>query len=96
MGVCVRPGRAPDETILQSIFLYDEGTGGNGYVATLRDHVVPALRASIHMLDCGKQCDTACHGCLLTFDTQYDSAELDRHKARAFLTDERLAGLDLE
>ena len=96
VGVCARLGWAPDETTLQSIFLYDEGTGGNGYVAALRDHVAPALCASIHVLDCGKQCDAACHGCLLTFDTQYDSAKLDRHKARAFLTDERLAGLDIE
>ena len=96
VGVSVRPGRAPDETILQSIFLYDEATGGNGYVAALRDHAVPALRKSIHILDCEKKCDAACHGCLLTFDTQYDSANLDRHEARAFLTDERLAGLDLD
>ena len=96
VGICVRPGRAPDETILQSIFLYDEATGGNGYVAALRDQVAPALRKSIHILDCVKKCDAACHGCLLTFDTQYDSATLDRHKARAFLTDERLAELDLD
>ena len=96
VGVCVRQGRAPDETILQSIFLYDEATGGNGYVSALRDHAAPALRDSIHILDCGKQCDAVCHGCLLTFDTQYDSAKLDRHEARAFLTDERLAGLDLD
>ena len=96
VGVCVRPGKAPDETILQSIFLYDEATGGNGYVAMLRDHAAPALRESIDILDCGKKCDAACHGCLLTFDTQYDSAKLDRHKARSFLTDERLAGLDLD
>ena len=96
VGICVRPSRAPDETILQSIFLYDAGTGGNGYVASLRDHAAPALGESIHILDCGKQCDAGCHGCLLTFDTQYDSANLDRHKARAFLTDERLAGLDLD
>ena len=96
VGVSVRPGKAPDETILQSIFLYDEATGGNGYVAALRDQAAPALRESIHILDCGKKCDAACHGCLLTFDTQYDSAKLDRHEARSFLTDERLAGLDLD
>ena len=96
VGVCVRPGRAPDEKVLQSIFLYDEATGGNGYVAALRDQVAPALHKSIHILDCGKKCDAACHACLLTFDTQYDSAKLNRHKARAFLTDERLAGLDLD
>ena len=95
VGVCVRPGRALDETTLPSIFLYDEATGGNGYVAALRDHVAGVLRESIRVLDCGKKCDAACNGCLLTFDTQYDSAVLDRHGARAFLTDERLAGLAL-
>ena len=29
-----------------------------------------------------KECDSSCHGCLLTFGTQHDSAKLDRHKAR--------------
>ena len=96
VGVSVRPGRAADETVLQSIFLYDEATGGNGCVAALRDQIALALRESVHVLDCGKKCDAACHGCLLTFDTQYDSAKLDRHEARAFLSDERLAGLDLD
>ena len=95
VGVSARQGRAADDTIQQSIFLYDAATGGNGYVAALRDHVAPALRGSVHVLDCMKNCDAACHGCLLTYGTQYDSTRLDRHKARAFLTDERLAGLDL-
>ena len=54
-----------------------------------------ALRESVPILNCSKSCDAACHGCLLTFDTQYDSGKLDRHKARAFLTEERLAGLHL-
>ena len=96
VGVAARQGRAPDNAIQQSIFLFDAATGGNGYVAALRDHVVPALRASIRVLDCIKKCDSACHGCLLTYGTQYDSTQLNRHKARAFLTDERLAGLDLQ
>ena len=96
VGVSVRPGRAADETVLQSIFLFDSATGGNGYVAGLRDHVTGALQNSVKILDCVKRCDTACHGCLLTFDTQYDSAKIDRHKALAFLTRERLEGLQLD
>ena len=96
VGVTARPSKAADDAIQQSIFLYDAATGGNGYVAALRDHVVLALREVVRILDCPKKCDAACHGCLLTFDTQYDSTRLDRHKARAFLTDERLTGLDLK
>lgn len=95
VGVAVRQGRAHDETIRQSIFLYDAATGGNGYVAALRDHVIPALHDSVDVLDCVRKCDAACHGCLLTYDTQHDSTRLDRHRARDFLTDEFLARLDL-
>ena len=96
VGVVARQGRTADNSIQQSIFLFDVATGGNGCVAALRDHVVPALRESVRVLDCIKKCDSACHGCLLTYGTQYDSTHLNRHKARAFLSDERLAGLDLQ
>ena len=50
---------------------------------------------SVDILDCVRKCDAACHGCLLTYDTQHDSIRLDRHRARDYLTDEFLAGLDL-
>ena len=96
VGVTVRQSKSADGMIQRSIFLYDAGTGGNGYVAALRDHVAPALQESISVLNCVKKFDAACHGCLLTFDTQYDSAKLDRHKAREFLTAERLDGLNLK
>ena len=96
VGVNVRPAKGADESILQSIFLYDSATGGNGYVSGLRDHVAQALRECVQVLDCAKECDAACHGCLLTFDTQYDSAKLNRHEGLAFLTTDRLAGLALQ
>ena len=57
--------------------------------------MAPTLRASADVLDCAKKCDAACHGCLLTYDTQHDLAKLDRHAARTFLSDDRLASLDL-
>ena len=96
VGVAVRQGKSTEGAIQQSIFLYDAATGGNGYVAALRDHLALSLRESVAVLDCVKKCDAACHGCLLTFDTQYDSGKLDRHKALEFLTADRLDGLDLE
>ena len=96
VGVSVRPAKGADESVLQSIFLHDSATGGNGYVAGLCDHVAQALGECVLVLDCAKKCDAACHSCLLTFDTQYDSANLDRRKGLAFLTKERLAGLELQ
>ncbi len=95
VGLTVRPAKATDGTIQQSIFLYDVAEGGNGYVAALREHVGTALKAAVDVLDCVKECDAACHGCLLTYGTQHDWAKLDRLEALAFLTGERLAGLTL-
>ena len=86
-----RESKAVDETVQQSIFLYDAAAGGNGYVAALRDHVAASLRDSIHVLDCARRCDRACHGCLLNYGTQHDSARLDRRKAREFLISRGLA-----
>ena len=59
VGVAVRQGRAHGETIRQSIFLYDAATGGNDYVAALRDHVIPALHDSVDVLDCVRKCAMA-------------------------------------
>lgn len=96
VGVTQRPSRSADGAIQRSIFLYDAAAGGNGYVAALRDYIAPALRGAVEILECPKACDAACHGCLLTYDTQYQSEDLDRHRALAFLTPDRLAGLELK
>ena len=86
VGVTQRQSRSAGGAIQISIFLYDASAGGNGYVAALRDYIALALKMSVDILDCPKDCDAACHGCLLTYDTQYQATALDRHKARAFLT----------
>lgn len=95
VGVTVRESKSADNSKQQSIFLYDSSTGGNGYVAALRNHVVASLQGTRKVLNCINNCDAACHGCLLTYDTQYESAILNRKEALNFLTDERLGGLDL-
>ena len=58
-------------------------------MAALREHVVPSLRETLHALDCVKNCDAACHACLLTYDTQHESAKLDRHRALSFMSSVR-------
>lgn len=95
VGVAVRQSKWLDGSITQSIFLFDSATGGNGYVAVLRDEVSSALKASVPILDCPKQCDSACHACLLTFDTQHDATNLDRLKALEFLSRACVPNLDL-
>ena len=95
VGVVVRPSRQADGSNGQSIFLFDESAGGNGYVAALRDEIAPALQKARQVLNCINDCDAACHGCLLTYSTQFAAAQLDRHEAIAWLSDAVLSGLRL-
>ena len=95
VGVAARQSKAYNGTVQRSIFLYDSSAGGNGYVEALREHIAPALRGSRKVLECPNNCDAACHGCLLTYDTQHNAEILDRKAALNFLSDERLAGLHL-
>lgn len=93
VGVTVRQSRAQNGGVQRSIFLYDSSVGGNGYVEALREHVGAALRETPQVLDCPNNCDAACHGCLLTYDTQHNAEMLDRKAALSFLSNELLAGL---
>ena len=85
VGVAVRPSKAEDGSLQRSVFLYDVAEGGNGYVEALRDDIAGAIRGIDQVLDCVKDCDVACHACLVTFGTQFFSSDLNRHKALAFL-----------
>ena len=91
VGVAVRPSKDVNGKQLQSIFLFDTAEGGSGYVEAMRRHGRAALHEARDVLNCVNGCDAACHGCLLTYGTQYASDALNRHDALAFLTPERLA-----
>ena len=85
VGVAVRPSKAEDGSLQRSIFLYDVAEGGSGYVEALRSSIAQDIGGIGQVLDCVKNCDEACHACLITFGTQYVSVGLDRHKALTFL-----------
>lgn len=70
----------------RSILLYDATDGGAGYVAAVGETLPALMRRAREILACGNECDSACHGCLLTFDTQGDIDYLDRHKALEVVT----------
>lgn len=86
VGVAVRPSKGGDGGQRQSIFFFDTAQGGSGYVEAMRWHSTEALRETQHILNCVNNCDAACHGCLLTYGTQYASDALNRHDALAFLS----------
>jgi len=78
-----------------TIYLFDTATGGAGYVsqAVLRLHEL--LREAESVLDCPRNCDSACQGCVLTYDTQHHLDDLNRHVARNFLSSTYLNALDI-
>lgn len=96
IGWEVIPSRNPVSGAKElSIALYDTASGGAGYVSRAIDAIPELLREARRQLDCPRGCDRACHGCLLTFETQYDVAQLDRQAGLELLTDDCLAAFSL-
>ncbi|MBK7402425.1 MAG: DUF1998 domain-containing protein [Myxococcales bacterium] len=76
-----------------TIVLYDTAGGGAGCVGQVAPHLAALLRDARAVLACPRNCDRACHGCLLRFDTQHDIEQLDRQAGSAYLTDRLLDAL---
>ena len=75
--------------------LYDTSTGGAGFVAAAASNLPKLLERAREIITCKKNCDTACHSCLLTYDTQHDVKRLNRHEAMAQISPQLLTGLSL-
>ncbi|MDG4548819.1 MAG: DEAD/DEAH box helicase [Candidatus Contendobacter sp.] len=78
-----------------SIYLYDTATGGAGYVTTAAPWLPELFKQARDILQCARGCDGACHGCLLSYDTQFHLDDLDRRRALALLDSDFLTGLEL-
>lgn len=79
----------------RSILLYDATDGGAGYVASVGEKLPGLLRRAREILDCPHECDSACHGCLLAFDTQDAIEHLNRHDALEVVTEAFMDALSL-
>lgn len=96
VGAVASPSRDSEGHPAYSVYLYDTATGGAGYVGQIVSQLSALLReVQEEVLECPRECDAACQGCLLTYDTQHHLDELDRHAARRLLTTEFLDALDL-
>lgn len=67
------------------ITLYDSCTGGAGFASQAGAHLHELLQKTQEILQCGRECERACHACLLSHDTRYDHQYLNRHHALDFL-----------
>jgi DEAD/DEAH box helicase domain-containing protein len=73
--------------VVQDIFLFDAAAGGAGYVSGAAGLIQDVIRDAEHLLK-SCSCDSACHSCLLDFDTQHHADSLNRVRALEWLDDE--------
>ena len=78
-----------------AIYMYDTATGGAGYVSQAATQLPEIFRKAVSVLNCPRECDAACQGCVLTYDTQHHIDDLNRHLAKKFLSSTYLDALDI-
>ncbi|MBB1089756.1 DEAD/DEAH box helicase [Rhodopseudomonas palustris] len=79
IGVLTAPSRGVNNEQTYSLYLYDVATGGAGYVSQTATHLPELLNTARALLaNCPNNCDAACQGCLLTYDTQHHLDQLNR------------------
>ena len=95
IGWSIEAARTEAASDGKSILLYDHATGGAGFVAQAGEHLTGLLRRARGILECPRNCDKACHACLLSYDTHRYADRLDRRQAKEILSNQFLAALDL-
>lgn len=76
-----------------SIVMYDRNSAG--YCSSLAERLPKLLKMARARLLCSAGCPDACQRCLLTYDTRFRLADLDRYEALAVLTERWLQQLTL-
>jgi hypothetical protein len=94
VGISVSPTKVRDmET--QSIYLFDRAGGGAGFMSSVAQEIPLLMKQAANRLNCSANCETSCHHCLLSYDTQFQAKYLNRKKALDFLNGNWLNSLDL-
>ncbi len=96
LGHAAVEARGADGQKEWSMMLFDRAAGGAGFSSSAGRMVEELLNRAADVLDCSNpDCVRACHACLMTRDTQFDEALLDRNAALTFLRDTVLGNLIL-
>lgn len=95
IGWATAIGRTEQSEVARSIYLYDSPSGGAGFVAQAPSFLAHIIRGARRVLSCPRNCDGACHACLLAADTERVAKLLNRKTALEFLSDAFVRGLDL-
>ena len=95
VGCAVAPNQDEKGQAVYSVYLFDTASGGAGYVSQAIDWFPELFRQAREVLKCLRNCDAACQGCLLTYDTQYHLDDLDRKRPLQLLDETFLNALAL-
>ena len=68
-----------------SIFLFDSANLGAGYVDQIPANLSRVIDYASQLFDCPDECDNACHACLVSWDSQHRSENLERFSAKKWL-----------
>ncbi|EYF08672.1 DEAD/DEAH box helicase [Chondromyces apiculatus] len=85
IGWAVPVSSTAQQTAGRSIVLFDATAGGAGHVAVARDQLPSLLWRARAIVACPRRCDRACHGCLLSFNTQTVINRLNRKAAQSVI-----------
>lgn len=67
------------------IQLYDQVSGGAGFVLSALDNITNILKKAAQKLECPVNCENVCSHCLASKDSRVELEELDRKKANQWL-----------
>lgn len=74
-----------EQEVAYAISIYDKASGGAGFSSTAHQYLDQLFKQAKSVLQCDDECDSACHSCLLSYDTRFISHKLNRIKALEYL-----------
>ena len=83
VSIAIQESSSESDTATLSILLFDTTSGGAGYTEHLLYSLPVVMRAAYQLLSC--HCETCCHSCLLSYDTQHEISHLNRQTALEFI-----------
>ena len=82
MGFGARPDRSLETGEKRYIVqVYDNVSGGAGFVLTALDNMTGLLKAAFAKLECSADCETVCSSCLASKDSRVEFEQLNRRMA---------------
>ncbi|PSV27995.1 DEAD/DEAH box helicase [Photobacterium sp. GB-72] len=80
LGVVTKKKRTESFEEVVSLYIFDSATQGAGFSSSIPEVLSTLLKGLMEYLkQCPNNCDTACHACLLDYDTQHNVKILNRN-----------------